>query len=277
MSEDSRVTPEVKKLVDNIIVKHNLAPVLEVKYTPGSEAGDGYVSATIAVKIITAKSALDLFLKCALDIKSTDLLPMDKFYANETYFYDTVYPAYQKFVEEQGVKQAFKNAPKCYGTINRRTVALENLKSRNFTLFDRNKMMNRAHIELVLKTFAKFHALSFAFKDQRRKKYEGLVQDTFDAFSNKMGDTPFMKMIRGTIEDCLSKLNPVQDKEILQRCKVKELMDAFASADRNLNEYSILTQGDCWCNNMMFLYEVSQIIFIIITITNIVILEWRHR
>ncbi|KRT78399.1 phosphotransferase, partial [Oryctes borbonicus] len=24
---------------------------------------------------------------------------------------------------------------------------------------------------------------------------------------------------------------------------------------RSLDEYSILTQGDCWCNNMMFLYE----------------------
>lgn len=257
MSEDLRVTPEVKALVDNIILEYNLIPVLNVEYSPGSKPGDGYACATIAVKITSLKGSLELFIKCALNVLSNDQLSMEKFYANEIYFYDIVYPAYQKFVEEQDVKQAFKNVPKCYGTINRRTIAFENLQSRNFTLFERSRHMNRAHIELVLRTLAKFHAVSFAHKDQERQKYDELVRGTYNAYSKENGVAFFLKLVREEIEDCLEKLDPIQDNEILGRCQVEDLMCAFTSAEKNLNEYSILSQGDCWSNNIMFSYEVS--------------------
>ncbi|GJQ82636.1 hypothetical protein Trydic_g19654 [Trypoxylus dichotomus] len=255
MPKNFCLSEDINHLIEEIIEKYELHPVQEVKYVPGSESGDGYVSKTVAVSISTPSKTLDLFLKCALDVKQKQAFQIDKFYANEIFFYDVVRPAYLEFVRKRLNQNSLRNIPKCYGTSKKNIIALENLKKQRFKLFDRGQVMNDNHLQLVLKTFAKVHAIAFAFKDQNRGKYEELVDGAYDLFSTKNGEDAFISIMRGAIKDFVRKLDPVEDKEIVARCEVEELLSGISSADRNLDEYSILTQGDCWCNNMMFLYE----------------------
>ncbi|GJQ82638.1 hypothetical protein Trydic_g19656 [Trypoxylus dichotomus] len=255
MSRTFCPSEDINRLIEEIIERYELNPVQEVKYVPASESGDGYISKAVAVSISTPSGTLDLFLKCALDLKQGDAFQIDKFYANEIFFYDIVCPAFSEFVGKRLKQHSLRNVPKCYGTSKKNIIALENLKKQRYKLFDRGQVMNENHLKLVLKTFAKFHAIAFAFKDQDRRKYDELLDGVYDVFSTKNGEDSFIAIMRGTIKDFVRKLDPIQDKEILAKCEVEELVSSISSADRSLDEYSILTQGDSWCNNVMFLYE----------------------
>lgn len=259
-SEEISASADLVELIQDIIKENNWDPVLNVEYLPGSEVGDGYASKHVAVEITRPKETIKLFAKYALNFKvPNDMVSqIVKFYANETYFYEVVHPAYTKFLQEKNLENGFHNVPKCYATSTKNVIVLENLKSRGFVLFGRGKIMDDKHINLVLKTFAKFHATSFAFKDQCKEEYAELIKNwDGDYFGRLPKDHPASKMFLNMILDGLSKFDKEKDKVILERCDPHVLNDSVMEVMKNFDEYSILTQGDCWCNNIMFLHEVS--------------------
>lgn len=257
MSTEFLVSEDVKALIQDIIAKNNLNNVSDVRYEPGSEKGDGYISKTVAVTIANGTENIKIFIKCPVDIKSSEFLPFDKLYQNEIYFYDVVYPEYSKFLIDQGIKDGLKFIPICYGTDSKSTIALENLKEKKFANCDRTKLMNEAHLITIFKGFAKFHAISYAFKDQRRQIHDKLVENRFDFYS-ATGDV-YKPFLIKNVNAYLEGLDPEKDKYLLDKCDglAEKLSEARQSARRNINKYSTLTQGDSHCINMMFTYEVS--------------------
>lgn len=252
------VPDDVIDLVNKIIDKNNWGPVLDIQYSPGSKMGDGYASKHVAVSIRTSAEEYKLFVKYAVKFNMPEDVPMHKLYSNEVYFYNTVYPAYLRFLSERNADNLFGNVPKIYGTSPENTIALENLKSRGFNLFDRTKCMDDTHINLVLKTFARFHAVSFSFKDQDKEGYDKLVANWDGDFIGGAGkDSLVLKIYMDMIRDGFSKLDPVKDKFILDKCNANDLIDSIPDVSKHSDEYSILVQGDCHNNNIMFLYEVS--------------------
>ncbi|KRT78397.1 hypothetical protein AMK59_7337, partial [Oryctes borbonicus] len=251
--QEFSVSDAAKALVNEIIEKNNWEPISEIKYYPGTEDGDGYCSKHVGVEIIRPGGTITLFIKYSLDFVG---LPIDRFYSNEIYFYDVVFPAYQKFISEKNIREGFRHVPKCYGTSSKNVIALENIKDKGYNLFDRRAIMDDNHITLVLRTFAKFHAASFAFKDQDREGYDKLVTNWDGDLAREMRvDSPMKKMWIHQIQDGLNTLDPIEDKAILDRCDAESLGNLVIDAQRCQNEYSIFTQGDCWCNNIMFKYE----------------------
>ncbi|GJQ82630.1 hypothetical protein Trydic_g19650 [Trypoxylus dichotomus] len=255
-NQEFSVIDDAKVLVNEIIEKNNWVPVSDVKYYPGTEVGDGYASKHVAVEVILPDRIERLFLKYALDFKVSDDEMIDRFYGNEIYFYDVVFPAYQKFLDKKKIQDGFKHVPKCYGASTKNVIVLENIKDRGFAMFNRRSVMDDNHITLALKTFAKFHATSFAFKDQDREGYDKLVANWKGDFMGSVPeDSPMKKMWVDLIRDGLNVLDPVEDKQVLERCDAESLGKFIFNAQMCRDEYSIFTQGDCWCNNMMFKYE----------------------
>lgn len=254
------VSDEVIQLINDVIAKNDWQPVSDVQYSPGSEAGDGYACKHIAVDIIKPdlEKAIKLFVKFAVPFKAPAELHMEKLYANETYFYDKIYPIYAAFLKEKNLGNYFEHVPKFYGSTSNDVIALENLKPKGFRLFNRGKDMDEAHVILVFKTLAKFHAISFAFKDQNRIQHDEFVQNwDGDHFGRMPRESPSTRIFYNLIRDGLNKLDPENDGEILKRCDAEVLYGSILDVMKNLDEYSIFTQGDCWCNNIMFSYEVN--------------------
>lgn len=255
------VDDKVKAIISELITKNNWAPILEIKYKPGSELGDGYSCTHISVEIIRENDTLRLFVKFPTGVKIFENdVDIDKFYENEVIFYDKLCRIYTNFLNDK--KERLENVPKSYKTSARTVVVLEDLKHKGYRLFDRFKLMNDQHIRLVLKSFAKFHGTSFAFKDQRRDEYEELSTGIWPGlFANQSDDSLYMRMNRNEIAGALSKFDPVTDKHLLERCKVDVVFKALRKSGYTPDEYSIIVKGDCWLNNMMFLYEVNIFVF----------------
>lgn len=266
MSETKEVDAnrDVKDLIDKIIIKEGLCNDAKVTYDTGSKEGDGYLSRSIAVTIADDKQNLDIFVKCALNVQSSALLPIDKFYSNEIYFYDKICPAYAEFLREKGIEDGFRNVPKCYGTSDKKIIALENLKTKGYQLCDKTKPLNGKYVDLVFKTFAKFHAIAYAFKDQELERYLELIAPTQEPVEEVSNDA-MEQQLKDSINDFLASLDPVKDKHLLNGTTglaerlIKYGAKSFVSPEKT--DYDILTQGDCWCNNMMFLFEVSLYIY----------------
>lgn len=256
------VEDHVKRVIDDLLEKIEFKATAGIKYSKGSRVGDGYGSKTIAVEAKNDAKSLHLFLKCALNVTDTDRVQTDRIYANEIYFYKTVYPSYTKFQEERGlIEDGFRNAPEYYGARRERfneIIILENLRSKGYTLFNRFKFMDDAHLTLVLKTFAKFHAVSFAFKDQMAPLHDEMCGNCYDVIIS-MEAMGFFKVLADMARDFFEKLDPIEDKDIVDRSEtiLEKMADCVQNSHKSGNRYSILTKGDCWSNNMMILYEVS--------------------
>lgn len=273
MSQEFNVSVGVKEFVSEIMTQNNLDSASKVEYQPGSDIGDGYMSQTVAVNIQDKEKSLDLFLKC-----SNPLIVMEEFkiiFQVETFLYETLYPAYVNFQKKHNVQDVFQNVPKFFGASTKGSqeiIALENLKPKNYELFSRYKLYNDEHLTCILKTFAKFHAISYAFKDQERETHDSWRGNLVD-YSAMMKNGKFDQMGAAMIKDFFSKLDPVEDKDILMAFgDVQEVMNS--SFKTLAMDYAIITKGDCWNNNMLFLYEVS-LKFYHHTFTLNLILGWK--
>lgn len=259
MFTEVQISENIEQIIYDVSKRLQFENITEIRCCNGAQIGDGFGSDPIAVEVKNDSESLQLFLKCS--IGGEDDTQQEESYANEVFFYDTIYPAYKKFLESRKV-EGFASVPKFYGVYKEKSknvIVLENLRARGYTLFDRHKLMDDAHLDLVMKTMAKFHAISFALKDQQPDLHEELCSKCYDIIPS-MEEMGFFKLQRDMIKDFLSKLHPIDDKDILQACDdsaVEKIIDCVRNSHTYTAKYSILTKGDCWSNNMMFLYEVS--------------------
>lgn len=75
-------------------------------------------------------------------------------------------------------EDGFNEFPKCYSCISEEkseSLFLEDLTSRNFEVHDiRAQPLTFEHVSLLMKALGKFHAMSFALKDQQPDKFNQL-------------------------------------------------------------------------------------------------------
>lgn len=258
MSSELEIDVEVTQFVEKLIGEKDFTKLVNIKYQPGSETYDGFTSKTYTVDISDEKKSLHLFVKVPLRVGWFANIPIHKLFHNEVYFYSILYPAYLEFLKERGFEDGFRNVPICYG-IQEELIALENLKRNNFRMLPKGKTINDSHFVLATKTFAKFHAVSFAFKDQKRELYDSFTKNIKKCLGEVMFTANFEKFLVASIQDFINILDPVEDKYILDACDnlAENLLNVMLNIENHANNYSIITQGDCWSNNMMYLYEVS--------------------
>ncbi|KRT83015.1 phosphotransferase [Oryctes borbonicus] len=258
MAGEVSVSEETKSLISMLVKEANLSGAAHIKYYTGSELGDGYSSERLAVDIVDDDKQLKLYLKCAIPL-TPERICINTMYRHEIDFYKVIYPTYVKFFEEKGIQDGFRNVPKTYGFCEkkfREIIAFENLKAKGFRLFDTKKYMNDSELKLVLRTFAKFHAISFGIKDQRRELHDSFCNDHpchYEVLKPIGLENFFAKGAR----DFVAKLDPVEDRNIIEKFSNLEanLLSTFFNLEGQLSSYSILTKFDCWINNMMVLYK----------------------
>lgn len=174
-----------------------------------------------------------------------------------------VLPYFRKFEESKGVieeENGFTEYPKCYRTIDiepSECIILEDLSSRNFSIIDRyTEEVSAEHVRLVMKSLAKYHAISFALKDQQPEKFEELSSDLKELFVRR-DDENLRFYFKKMLEDILPILSSEEDA--ILRSKVQDIVDkdptdvAYECVNPALAEpATIITHGDVWQNNTMF-------------------------
>lgn len=174
-----------------------------------------------------------------------------------------VLPQLRQFERSKGVNvelDGFHEYPKCYRTIDIdpcESIFLEDLTKRSFTMIDRSTgTVTAKHVQLVMQSLAKFHAVSFAMKDQQSTKFEELASNLTEVLFSRDNDnlkTYFNKAAQHTL-DSVSNEGDAQllarAKRFFERDALDLVMDCMDSNVSGL--VCVITHGDNWQNNQMF-------------------------
>lgn len=112
------------------------------------------------------------------------------------------------------------------------------------------------HVSLMMKALGKFHAISFALKDQQPQKFKQLKSHIFEQFWSNL-KTEFKdiyEQLLSSLTECLKKENRPDLLEKFQRfvgddicAKILELVSSSSA-----EPYSVICHGDATTNNSMF-------------------------
>lgn len=179
----------------------------------------------------------------------------------EVEMYTKVLPAFTEFQEEKHLKteDRFLSFPKVYVTVydeekDQFVIIMEDLRIKNYKMFPRSQSTTYKHAKLAMTTLAKYHAISFAFKDQKLNLFQ-------DIFRNETLSSRYMKddlgyEIINILDRSIDSLENKKHKELVRDLKLTylEWMEKF-SDEQFIGGSGVLLHGDCWSNNVLFQYN----------------------
>ncbi|KAJ8942640.1 hypothetical protein NQ318_013353 [Aromia moschata] len=257
-----QLSPGQSNAIDRIAEEEGFED-FDVTTNAGSLKGDNYMGVITKVGVKNHRKKLDLILKSASsNVKLREIVPIRKAFVREITIYETVFPAFDEFLKENGCPEGFSGHPKVYGTCNEENeefLLLENLKEIGYDLWERTTPMDWDHVALVLKEYGKFHAISLAMKEKNPEIYDKLTKDLTNVFARDGQDQDEMKEI---IEREARKALSNGIKAVKGNRKAEEAMEKFSDTifqffqELQMPEnHLVLLHGDCWCNNLLFKYE----------------------
>lgn len=172
----------------------------------------------------------------------------------------------RQFEQSKGIiaeENGFIEYPKCYRSIDvelSESLFLEDMSVRDLSIIDRHTQeVTVDHVRLVMKCLGKFHALSFALKDQQPDKFNEFVAKIPEIFIRK-DNTMITDYLQKQMEYVFNVLADKKDAHLLQKMKKmfeKSVVDVATSCFdvEATRTGSVISHGDAWQNNIMFKYD----------------------
>lgn len=259
----------------NYIVEHiNAIAKLEgfseftVAFNAGSEFGDGMTGELLSAVVCGkregdgSENRTKLHLVCKKAPESSNRrkeLFLDILFGREVDFYTKVMPLLVEFQQSKCLPAAdqFRAVPKCYAAIadeisEQYAIIMADLRSEGFAMRPKTEPIPIENHRVIMRELGKFHAISFALKDQRcdvfekLKKFTDIARMYFEAPSTR-------NVFIASIERAMSSLKRSEHKNIYDEVK----RNVIAYLDCTLNEesarrFGVLSHGDCWNNNFLY-------------------------
>lgn len=171
-------------------------------------------------------------------------------FSREIYMYTKLLPAFVRFQQEKGLSasDSFRAFPKvfaCETDEEKETFILimEDLRPQNFEMWPKDKTIPIDHEILVMRELGKFHAISFAMKEQWPKIFNEFkqIKDVFIGVFLKTTLKSFMPKVIDRVIDALEK---PEHKKLMQNFQKNflERSDKLKS-DPYCDEFGIMTHG----------------------------------
>jgi thiamine kinase-like enzyme len=270
---------EIKSWLKTVLEKENLKDIsIDDLATPGK--GDGYLGDIVFASVSgrtqeESTKIYDLVLKCSKRsqaLRKTSSLV--QIFMNEIFVYRELFPSFANFEKEKKVENPFISMAKCYGSFvgdNIEVIVLENLKKNGYDLWPKNEPLTRSHIELVIKEYGKYHAISVAMREQQPDKFQKLVDISEQNINKLTGFDSIDVAFRSCIEESYELLKNDIDEEILLKWRnfKDQVKSLYEDVNKSVTGLKVITHGDCWNNNFMYKYNNDK------SPIKVAILDWQ--
>lgn len=272
-SEMSSLPPKIKVLLEKVAEAEGLVD-FEIVVGSNTKKNVNFLGELISVvvsgKQINANGTkidkkLDLLCKFAPVHSLNKGLKTEKMYEREIFFYKNVAPAFNRFQEEMKLSpdDRFTSFPKCYDAVcapedDTCVIIMQDLRSEGFALWPNEKPTPFERVRLIVEELAKFHAISFAMKDQRPEQFAEFTK--LDDFVRVFLTVDhFEAVFRQSIERAMKALRSEEHKSIFREC-LQNYRDVCNNClqGRFSDESCVVTHGDCWKNNVIYRSAVSE-------------------
>lgn len=195
---------------------------------------------------------------------------MNVVFAGTQWLYNSFCPkilnCFRELQERNGIvpeENGFHEYAECYGVVDREpdeSLLLEDLKEAGFVMIDHRKdRVTIDHARLVFDALGKFHALSFALRDQQPDKFRDLAEripEILLRLNNSDALRGYFDWLKGLV------YSAIDESESSTLVKIKEKIDdslfevGAAMVDGAAAEpYAVICHGDCWINNILFHFD----------------------
>lgn len=243
----------------------------------GSSHGDGFLGIMIRVAIngmhrlggASVPVKLSLIMKLPPHNKTRrEMFHTKDAFENEIFAYDVLLPAFVKLQQDNGVakEDGFFRFPKIYGTFadpetGNYVLIMEDLAVRGYEMRNKFEKLNFAHAKLAMTELGRYHALSFAVRDQRpelfaefRKRQPTFLLKMLD--NNRSKDFWSQKYVEAS-KTLAPEEKEFADKIVLLGTTYVERMRECCEED-GAEPFAVMNHGDCWNNNMMYRYSADK-------------------
>ena len=251
--------PFVKNIVAEVLQKEKIYNY-ELIISSGFVRGNGYTSDILRVEAkgfndkkepVTQFFIVKTTLQSAQEIRDVSKL----IFLSEIRFYSRIFPAFEAFQRKKTLKKPFDCIPKYYHgltTEEEQAIVFEDLTKSGFKTWDRKIPLREDYMETTLREYGRFHALSFAMRDQDLEEFQRVVEGAEEPFKGDLD--AFWKMWDGLYEKAVEMVaefgyNDVADK--FRNC-VNNYKTIFAGVTDLDDPQSVVIHGDNWCGNMMY-------------------------
>lgn len=262
------VIPEyLQTLLEQVATKEGFVDY-KIATQPGSNFGDGFQGIMLGVVISGERNGIEdrLVLICKIpplnEIRRKTCAPS---FQREIKAYDEYLPEMVEFQREKGVtdSEGFFSFPKCYGTYSNDetleyALILEDLRESGYRMWDKFKQIDFKHVRLATKEIGKFHAMSYAFREQKPELFEKFTKVGMSMYRTISDYGTVDSMFHKVFDRAIDALRPEDTEE---KRKMTYLRNNFlekmrvSSSSEKAEPYAVLCHGDCWNNNMMFQYS----------------------
>ncbi|XP_033209281.1 uncharacterized protein LOC117168047 [Belonocnema kinseyi] len=230
------------------------------EFSNASKDGDNFLGALYRVKIKGEKNGekkeLNVIFKCVPQIEELrKLLRAEIIFLNEIAFYEERFPIFVNLLKEHNIKSS--DVPDYYGgskSKGNEILILEDLKPGGFTMKE-TKMLDYPHALLAVRHLGRFHAYSFAIRDQKPSEFE-ILKKIKEPFFPEPG---YYKNQLDALMDVAIKAVENEDQHYIDKVQqlkknAQQFID-YACDGKNAEPYATLNHGDLWTNNMLFKYN----------------------
>ncbi|XP_076031834.1 putative kinase-like protein D1044.1 [Oratosquilla oratoria] len=230
--------------------------------------GDNYVCAVTGVHVDYELEGRDHKAKYVAKLNKptnhdgTKMMVRD-FFEQEKNFYTDIGPTLSRELKEVGHEPLrFARVPYLHFKDEVHIIFMEDLRERGFTMYDRRKGLDDAHVLLVIKELARLHVSSVLLQKRSKKPileshpylYDGFMQDElpYSTYNIIMGELArgaalvaekaggYDQAVRHIKEDFQPKCTEI----------IRDLL-------RSQPPFQVVTHSDCWTNNILFRYNDS--------------------
>lgn len=270
-----KVPEMLKNLIEKIAINEGLQNHTS-KISLGSEHGDGFVGILYRITIEGLRNGKNYVINLVAKMPPLNQIRREQFnsialFEREVQLYNEILPDFVKFQNERKIKEedGFYTIPKCYAAVHDIendffVIIMEDLRVSNYIMRDKLTPATYEHAKLLIKDLGRFHAISFAMKDQEPERFEKCkkLKDLFLPSFRKGGE-PVMQYFNIIMENAIKTLEPHEE---FKKNKVEKLKQDFIKVfeecddEKNFGDFGVLTHGDCWNNNMMYQYDEVRIL-----------------
>ncbi|XP_020710180.1 uncharacterized protein LOC105689851 [Athalia rosae] len=231
--------------------------------------GDGYLSVVNRIKVEGEAGGKPVEVSLVVkslprNIARRKTFRSEEFFRNEIACYVDIFPKFKEFLEAKGCSYALV-VPGCWAAVcdgKNDFLVLEDVNVRGFGPVTRQSSLNFSECTSILTALARFHAISFAYKDQNLEEYQAFASKLQEVyFSPRLYDwyKKFQANIFHLARDSFAKEYPGSKAEaVFANLSLREMYDrSIEYCSRTNTPSSVVTQGDCWAPNFLIKREAD--------------------
>lgn len=254
-----------KDFLQEVISKHEKndeVRVIDSNVSAAVGVGDNYLSILYRTKIELVRKdggpveKLQLMIKGAPTSKFLlDMMEEMGIFKKELAMYNECLPFMKELLKEYMPEEKYFIAAESYECSTPNTIVMEDLQISGYKMADRRKQLDFEHCAAILKSLARFHALSVRVVEKKPELIKKVSDDFYHESKREQMEPyldrsfPVWAEVLEETENCSRFVPYIRKNSKYSFDKMLEIVKPTA------NSISVLCHGDSWINNFLFKYD----------------------